>query len=233
MLLALLTQLLIALKDSVVSGRRHEKTIRVVNIPVQYLSIIIVEFVYHIRVIVLHRHCSLLCIEYARLIHVDPKVVDMAASSESVGSVHTLPVFSRLAIKEVNPSRLPWPTPAEEDLTLAVMHEKRPVRLRVDRIVLLVLYLRVGDYNKRSICLLDLPVHLVHCINAEPLHIVNEVLKVCCVRNIHPEDIDWEVVSCEVAVPVSNHLRVHFIPLAEMESKTVDRWQRCESCDFC
>ena len=80
------------------------------NIPVEYLGVIIVEFVYHVRVIVLHRHGSLLCIEYARLIHIDPKVVDMVASSESVGLVHALPVLSCLAIKEVDPGRIPWPT---------------------------------------------------------------------------------------------------------------------------
>ena len=215
-------KLLVSLENCRVGRRRHEKAVCVVNVSVENLPVIVVEFVDHICVIGLHWKCPLFCIEHARFIHVNPEVVDAAAPGKSVRSVHALPVRSCLTVEEVYPGRISWPTIAEVDLTAAVVHEEGFVCLRVDWVILAQLYLWVCDHDQCSIGLFNLLVHLNYSIHAERLRIVDEVLKVCCVRNVHPEDVHWKLARSKVLVPPCHRLRLHFIPLAEVETKTVD-----------
>ena len=66
--------------------------------------VIAVKEVDHVCVIILQRECALLSIEDTWLVHINPEVIDVIGTSESVGHVHTLPVVTCFFIIKVNPS---------------------------------------------------------------------------------------------------------------------------------
>ena len=157
----------------------------------------------------------------------------MVTSGESVWLVHTLPVISRLLIEEIYPCRVSRPAVSNEHLASAILCEECSIGLCVHWAVLFNLYLWICYYNQCPITCFDLLVHIFNCFHAKLLRVIDEILEICCPRNIHPEDINRKLLSRELCVPLCQHLCIDFIvPLAEMEAKAVNGWQRCESRYF-
>jgi hypothetical protein len=110
-------------------------------------------------VVVLVGHRTLFRAEHTWLVHVDPEVVKMAASGESVWFVHALPVVSCLTIEEVNPCGVSRPTLADEDFVTTVLDKEVFVCLGPDGIVFVNLNLRVCNYDDCSILIFNLLIH--------------------------------------------------------------------------
>ena len=83
---------------------------------------------------------------------------------------------------------------------------------------------RVGDGDEVSFISFDEVVHVVKFVSRELFTVKDKVFVVLCVKDVHPEDVDWESVRVEVVISLDHDVSRNICIFAEMESKRVDRW---------
>jgi hypothetical protein len=96
--------------------------------------------------------------------------------------------------------------------------------------------MRVNDYGNPSVLAFNLTVHLCNCLGGEVEWIEIEVLVVTFIvlvgpLDVHPQDVDWEIVLGEQPVSFNHNVRTHPIPLAKVEAKHVEQRHRHITCD--
>ena len=123
-------------------------------------------------------HRELLSIKDTWLIHVNPEVIKIIGSNESLWMVQLGPVCSPLLIEEVYPCRLTGPAIPNKDVVSTVLYKIGFVSLRIDRVVSVCLDMGIGNDHHMAIMLLKLLVHIEDCRNGECLAIKHEVLLV-------------------------------------------------------
>ena len=110
------------------------------------------------------------------------------------------------------------------------MHEKCPIGFRVDWVYAFCLHLRVCDDNKSAVLCFNFLVHRFDCVLRKLDRVVNEILEIFSMRDVHPEHIYWKVIEGEFSVPTDDLSSVDLVPFAEVESKTINGRKGSESC---
>jgi len=76
--------------------------------------------------------------------------------------------------------------------------------------------------------------HFFKFVKRELLSIKLEVLAIVCVRDVHPEDIDWDLALFKFLVPLHNPISTSSaFPLAIMESEGEERRKHLEASNGC
>jgi len=97
------------------------------------------------------------------------------------------------------------------------------VALIVHLVVVLHFNMWINNNDKSTIIFLNGQVHLFDQIRFKPLLVVLEVHVVPGVVNVHPQDVNLEVMFCELVIPFLQSCSIDVGPLTEMETQAVSR----------
>ena len=100
--------------------------------------------------------------------------------------------------------------------------------------------MRVNDYGNPSVLAFNLTVHVCNSRSGKVEWVEIKVLVVSLIvlvgpLDVHPQDVDGEVVLGKQPVSFNHNFRTHSIPLAKVEAKHVEQrhWNiTCNDCQF-
>ena len=98
--------------------------------------------------------------------------------------------------------------------------------------------MRVNDHNNSPVAFFNLFVHLIDLSSSKVGRVENKVLisaAVVLIRplNVHPQNVEREVVVGEVPVALHQDLSGNGSPFTKVEAERVDRRQRRISRNYC
>ena len=153
------------------------------------------------------------------------------------------PELLSIFIEHVNPNWLSRPALSRVNLVSGshdkniwiiasglILSQFQPIRIEIEGLSLLDV--RVDNHCHSTVWLFNFTIHLANLFSREVLRIKVEVLKTpgrtvfLSPLDVHPKDINWELVTCKIPVPLHDHVRIYRSPLAKVESKHVQQWKR-------